>query len=201
MSNTTPVSASENTYRCSRGFLIERQNDGVFTPFFVKVRAIDVLDNDGYPLFPNGNIDIEGMISISEKDNWTIIDYGRRYYEATTTIDVRGGVFTKTAGNDTEIYSIVMLPRPTMEEGLNVTLTVNSDSNTVMTSFVSFRPYILSGQSIDGILSAIKVSLRNLAYTFSNDWDTLSDIAASKICIRISGIYSDHNIVIDNPSM
>ena len=31
-------------YSCSRGFLIERHDDGTYTPFFIKVRMEDIVD-------------------------------------------------------------------------------------------------------------------------------------------------------------
>lgn len=185
------------SYKCSRGFLIERQEDGKFTPFFVKVRAIDVIDDNGYPLFPNGNINVEGMVSVSEEGGWIKTTYDDNFYEATSSIEITASTFEKTEGDDTELSCIINLPVPTTENNLNVNLTMMAIGDCMTTSFLSFRPIT----SLDGSVTDIRISIRNLAYTFANDWSYIRDITSSKVYVRVSGygripsyIPDDYNI-------
>ena len=122
------------------------------------------------------------MVHVSEDNGWVNTTYDDNFYEATTSIEITGSTFEKASGNDTELYGIFDLPYQVTLDSLNVNLTMMAAGDCMATSFLSFMPIMSSGK-----VNAIRISIRNLAYTFASDWASSSEITSSNVFIRISG--------------
>lgn len=170
-------------YSCSRGFLIERHDDGTYTPFFIKVRMEDIVDYEGGGITPGGGGGTtENGVSIVESGGWIVRKYTSNFFEATKSIDVSANYFTKTSGTDSELTAIVSLPLASDEDNLCVNITLGAQNDAIATAIASCTPVISNNRVL-----SLKITLRNLAYTFPNEWPSDETYVSSKVYIRVSG--------------
>lgn len=167
-------------YTCNRGFLIERHKDGSYTPFFVKVRREDIIGDDS----GGGGGGASGDVSIKTISGWTCENVNNNYINASKPITIDGAIFHLNSDDPSELYATVELPYPiASEDSFCATANTYGRIENISTAVVTITP-IKSGARV----SSIKISLRNLVYTFPHNWDSDPQYLTSKVYVRVSGM-------------
>lgn len=176
------VGAMAEIFACSRGFLIERQPDGRYTPFFVKVRRQDIIDDDGSGEAAD-SVSPSSTNAIKEKEGWLVHLVNAEYFTATKTINVTSNLFTRGLNGSELLSSIITLPyEVTAEEYFCSDVGINGLNDKLATSVVNIIPQLSNGR-----VHGIKLSIRNVLSPFPDTWTNDSSYSASKLYVRVSG--------------
>lgn len=168
---------------CSRGFLIERQPDGTFRPFFVKVREDDILWNDeshGGGSTPSGG---GGTSVIKVSNGWLVNVVNNEYVNMTKPISFDNVTFQRDSNDDTKLTATITLPYPISSvDYFAAEAGINGQNDSIATATVNVAPIVASGK-----ISSVVVTLRNIIYPFPYDWTRDVSYENSKLYLRVSG--------------
>lgn len=169
--------------KCSRGFLIERREDGTFAPFFIKVRSQDIIWKDGDEGGGGGGGQSSSAVTVSDIDGWTVTKYKDEYYTATKAISVDDVYFYRDI-DDTKLIGEIALPLSIISaKYFNANVGVNGANDAIATSHVNVAPVIGETSRI----TSLKITIRNLVYTFPSNWTEDESYENSKLYITVSG--------------
>ena len=167
--------------KCSRGFLIERRPNGTYSPFFVKVRSKDIIWEDDE--HGGGGGSSSTAVTLSEIDGWTVTKIKEDYYTAIKAIDVTDLYFHRDI-DDTKLVGEIHLPLSIISPKYFVaSVGVNGANDNIATATVNVAPIVGDTSKV----TSIKITIRNLAYTFPSNWTEDSTYDDSKLYITVSG--------------
>ena len=159
-------------FKCSRGFLVKKDKNGRYLPFFIKVRSQDII----YDKKPT-----ETKVSID--DDWTCKIENDTYFDGTLNAQINNMNFSLNSSRNEFIgefdipYSVIYV------NSFCVNSNIISYSDVLTESTINVVPVNTGGR-----ISKIRVYIRNTNQTYPSTWSTNLDFIESTVNIRVSGV-------------
>lgn len=174
---------------CSRGFLIARQEDGTYRPFFVRVREEDILWSDGSHGGggsgggEGGGSSTGSSVVMKTMSGWVVETIANEYLTMSKPIVIDDTIFRKDENDDTKLVGTVTLPYEIASEAyFTADVGINGQNDNIATATVNITP-VLNRSKVE----KVTITIRNLIYNFSDEWFRDPTYERSKIYLRVSG--------------
>jgi hypothetical protein len=191
---------------CSKGFLISKDDEGNYVPFFVRTRSQDIIWNDtSNSKIMQALIDIGESTGVEETSHkiklnikeWNVSLDSDKHVTYTRKINVvTDYLFGISEDDNTDFYATVLLPAPlACDSELNIQVTKAVGCDQLAYAALNTVPIY----DINGNIEAVEIHFKNFTYTFPSNFMDLPCFLKSFVFVNISGtcmeLSGDHTFV------